>query len=136
MGLILGEDSVKVEVDTSLYPLDVIYSAAYVFLDRAYVLLDGDPKGKVIVELRPKLEGSLEELGNSFYNELLSYAFHKSQLNDSDDVRKILLQRALLTYHTPDSSFESNESSISEEISGDPEEVLIWEEEDKLPWEK
>ena len=137
MGSILGENSVKVDVDTKLYPLDVIYSAAYVFLDRAYILLDGNPEGRVIVELRPKEEMDLDKLGNEFNNELLSYAFHKSQLEGTGDVRKIILQRALLTYETPSQdSFDENNSVISEEISGDPEKIVIWEEsEEKLPWE-
>ena len=52
-------------------------------------------------------------------------------------MRKILLQRALLTYsHSSDDSFNQNESVISEEISGDPCEIVIWEEPaEKLPWE-
>jgi hypothetical protein len=34
--------TLTLSLDTSLYPRDVLYAAAYVFLDRAYVLLDRD----------------------------------------------------------------------------------------------
>ena len=59
MDFILLKDSVKVSVDTKIYPLDVIYSSAYVFLDKAYILLDGNPEEVVVVELRPKEEMDL-----------------------------------------------------------------------------
>jgi hypothetical protein len=41
-------------LNTKTYPLEAIYSAAYVFLDRAYIYLDGDPKKEIQVSLKGK----------------------------------------------------------------------------------
>ena len=117
------ERKVSVSVDTNLYPLDVIYSAAYVFLDKAYILLSGDPKNKVIVELKPKAEYDLEILGGEFNNELLSYANYKEMSRANKDVRHTILQRALLTC---DASYDAEED---DEQFDDPEGIAI-------PWEE
>lgn len=63
-------------LETSLYPRDVLYAAAYVFLDRAYVLLDrqGD---RFLVHLRgrsPLAESALRDMAGEFANELLAQA--------------------------------------------------------------
>ena len=39
-------------VNPKIYPLETVYSAAYTFLDKAYILLDGDPKKEIIVKLK------------------------------------------------------------------------------------
>jgi len=128
------DNFVLIEINPEIYPLDVVYSAAYVFLDRAYVRLDGNPDEKIIVELRPKENCSLNELKNEFNNELLNYAFHKSQIENSGDIRKILMQRALLI---PQRGEEKNDL-LNEEFSGDPNEVFPFEgsSEDEVPWEE
>lgn len=66
--------TLSLEVD--LYPRDVLYAAAYVFLDRAYVLLDrsGD---RYQVHLRGKAaldETTLRAMAGEFANELLAQA--------------------------------------------------------------
>jgi len=66
-----------VSINPKLYSLDVIYSVAYVLIDRAYVSLDGDVKKKVMVELKPKKKYDLEKLGNEFKKELLNYLQYK-----------------------------------------------------------
>ncbi len=62
------------------YPMDVVLGAAYVLIDRAYVLLDKDKAGSTLVELRLK-EGeefeTLYELAGEFSNELLSQALRR-----------------------------------------------------------
>ena len=63
-------------LDMSLYPRDVLYAAAYVFLDRAYVLLDRQDQ-RFIVRLRGKQaldEGTLRAMAGEFENELLAQA--------------------------------------------------------------
>ena len=59
----IENDSVILNINAKIYALETIYSAAYVFLDRAYILLDGDPENEVIIELKPKAEENLEKLG-------------------------------------------------------------------------
>ena len=95
------EGFVTLSLNPKVYPLDVVYSASYVFLDKSYVLLDGNPNKEVIVELRfKKSKGSkkqLEGLGRDFLNELVNYADYRERAEKTKEIRQILLQRALIT---------------------------------------
>jgi His-Xaa-Ser system protein HxsD len=88
-------ETIKIKVKTNLYPLDVIYSTAYVFLDKSYVVLDGDPEKEIEVELALKKKGDLEKLKNDFLNELLNYAFYKNKLKETYSIRELILNKAL-----------------------------------------
>jgi His-Xaa-Ser system protein HxsD len=89
-------DFVIVQVNTKIYPLDTIYYAAYVFLDRAFVVLDGNPSDLVSVELRPKDKTKdPEELGRNFNDELLSYSLYKIQAERGKDIRESILRQVL-----------------------------------------
>ena len=60
---------IRMAIDLKVYSLSTIYSAGYVFLDRAYIYLDMGKKGKVDVRLLPKnKKGNLNRLGMDFYN--------------------------------------------------------------------
>jgi len=61
---------------SELYPREVLYAAAYVFLDRAYVLLDQDAARYVVhVRGRQPLDAAdLRALAGEFENELLAQA--------------------------------------------------------------
>lgn len=95
------EGCVRLSINPEIYPLDVIYSAAYVFLDRVYILLSGDMKN-IQVELRmkeraDKREDLLKKLAREFCNELLNYSFYKQQVEKNAALREVILKRALLT---------------------------------------
>lgn len=125
-GIELDKDGncTRVVVNPGLYPLDVIYSASYVFIDKAYIMLDGDPKKEIVVELRPKSKGAdLEKLGRDFLNELLNYCMYKSQVEKNSELRKLILQRALLTNDILE------EEGESESYIDDPDGIAI-------PWEE
>ncbi|HVM97303.1 MAG TPA: His-Xaa-Ser system protein HxsD [Candidatus Acidoferrales bacterium] len=72
--------TLRLSLDIDLYPREVLYAAAYVFLDRAYVLLDRDGQ-RFIVQLRAKQpleEAALRAFAGEFENELLAQALrHK-----------------------------------------------------------
>ncbi len=59
-----------------LYPMDAIYGAAYVLIDRSYLLLDKDDDGNVLVHIQAKAgktdEQDLNTLAGDFANEALS----------------------------------------------------------------
>jgi len=119
---------VTVSVNPKIYPLDVIYSAAYVFLDRAYIIIDGDPDEEIVIEFRPKDKGSdLESLGNEFNNELLSYSVYKTQSEKNSAIRQLVLQRALFT-NDPELEDIFSTSSGTESYEDDPEGIAV-------PWE-
>jgi His-Xaa-Ser system protein HxsD len=68
--------TLALSLDIQLYPRDVLYAAAYVFLDRAYVLLDRQGS-RFIVHLRTKQtadEATLRAMAGEFENEMLAQA--------------------------------------------------------------
>ena len=84
---------VKLPVNTSVYPLQSIHSAGYVFMDRAYVRLDEGKKGTVDVWLSPKgTEKDLDQLALDFSQELLNYAHYFSSLKANAEGLKLLQQ--------------------------------------------
>lgn len=131
------ENQVLISVNPKIYPLDAIYSAAYVFLDKAYILLDGNPEEKITIELKPKEKHDLEKLGREFNNELLNYAQYKKQAELNAPLRQILLQRALLTNDPSlqDSAAKEDEDLGLDDLDDDldfledPEGIAI-------PWEE
>ncbi|MFH8092876.1 MAG: His-Xaa-Ser system protein HxsD [Candidatus Aenigmatarchaeota archaeon] len=96
--LVVNEDEnfVQVSINPKFYNLDVIYSAIYVFLDKYYVKIEGEPEEEVIVKLKPK-EGKvdLEKVGREFNNELISYAAAAIRGWKTADLRKTIIERAL-----------------------------------------
>ena len=68
--------TMTISLNDDLYPRDVLYAAAYVFLDRAYVLLDRAGE-RFVVHLRgkqPQDEATLRAMAGEFENELLAQA--------------------------------------------------------------
>src|SRR5947209_19928636 len=69
----------RVELDDTLYPLEALYGAAYIFIDRCWVLLDRPGAGRWRVTLSPKGGAAdaktLGALVGEFANELLSCAW-------------------------------------------------------------
>lgn len=68
--------TLTLSLDVGLYPRDVLYAAAYVFLDRAYVLLDRQD-ARYLVQFRSKRpleETTFHAMAGEFENELLAQA--------------------------------------------------------------
>lgn len=129
------KDSVILSINPKLYALETVYSAAYVFLDRAYVLLDGDPKKEIIVKLKSKKKEDLEKLGLEFLNELINYSDYQKRSEQTKKIREILLQRALITN---DPSIIQADKEFNDEIEGldDDEDFLDDPEGIAIPWEE
>jgi len=119
------EKIVLVSVNPKIYPLDVIYSASYAFLEKSYVFLDGNSK-LVKIELKPKTKYNLEKLGREFNNELLKYADYKKRSEKTKQIREMIIQRALFT--NDPSLADQIDEELNEEIE-DPEGIAI-------PWEE
>ena len=92
------ENSVLISVKTKIYPLEVIYSAAYMFLDRVYVTIDGDPKKEVIIQLKAK-KGKIDfkKLVGDFNNELINYSVYAIQAARTGAIREAIIKRAMET---------------------------------------
>lgn len=109
-------------VNTSIYPLDIIYSAAYILIDKAFIILDGDPKKEILVEIRKKEERQdLQDLVQAFNEELLNYAAYKVQSEKNKTLREIMLQRILLIN---DPNYFIGKEKSKEVIAEDPKKVM------------
>lgn len=120
-------NEITIAVNPLLYPIEAIYGAAYVFLDKAYLFLDGDPKKSVIVRIRGKEKitpRQLKDLAGEFYNEILSFALRNQISKNNQKIREMIIARALFTPPTA-----KNEPSPKREWKEDKLGLA-------LPWEQ
>jgi len=90
--------TVDVVVDTSVYPLEVVMGAAYVFVDRCFLLLDRTPEGRIRVAFTMKPGAPADgasALAGEFQNELLAQALRAALGERHEKVREALVARAL-----------------------------------------
>jgi len=115
-----------IKLNPKIYPLEIIYSAAYVFLEKAYIKLDGDIDKEIIVEIKSK-DNEIKNIELEFQNELLNYAEYNTNLKNNKEIRQAIIQRALMTNDETiiDEIFEE----IDDEEIDDPEGIAI-------PWEE
>jgi His-Xaa-Ser system protein HxsD len=133
----LGRASLTVSVDDTLYPLDAVYGAAYVFLDRCYVLLDRAP-GRFRITLADKkaaLDGDgLRALAGELANELLSCAWrHRITVDNRAMIEAVTMQAIASAMgppaNAPPSLEELAKFDFTEEPLDDPLGIAVsWEE--------
>jgi His-Xaa-Ser system protein HxsD len=87
VSLDLGEASVTLTVDAEIYPLDALYAAAFVFIDRCYVFLDkpAPSRYRVVLSARGEVDdpAALRALVGEFSNELLACAWRQKITEDN-----------------------------------------------------
>lgn len=91
-------NSIKIEVDVNVYPLEAIYGTSYVFLDRAYIFIDQVKANKIIVYLKGKNKLSVkdkDDLQGEFLNELLNYSFRSRLAKENKKTREYMIEQAL-----------------------------------------
>jgi His-Xaa-Ser system protein HxsD len=125
-------------IDGTLYPLGAVYGAAYVFLDRCYVVLDrpaegGDPASSLRVTLAWKKgeppAGALEALAGEFANELLSCAWRAKIAEESRSVIEATTAKALAGAMGPPSLDDLEGYEFGDEAFDDPLGIAMsWEE--------
>lgn len=94
----IKDGSVVVSVNPKIYPLDVIFSAAYIFTDKNYIVLDGNPEEEILVEIKPKEKtDDMEKIANELNNELINYAAYAVQMARNAHLRHIIMRRILQT---------------------------------------
>lgn len=129
----LAARAVSLRVDASLYPLGAVYAAAYVFLDRCYVLLDRPDAAHVRVSLSWKKgeppAGALEAMAGEFANELLSCAWRAKIAEESRAVIEATTARALSGAMGAPSLDDLESFEFGEEAFEDPLGIAMsWEE--------
>ena len=94
------EKKIKTIVDLKIYPLEAIYGAAYVFVDKAYIFLDSQEEGKVEIFFRAKDDANLPELEKiegEFMNELLNYTLRLKLSESNKKIREYVVEQALFS---------------------------------------
>jgi His-Xaa-Ser system protein HxsD len=93
-----SDGKLVLSLDKGIYPLDVIYGASYVFIDRAYILL-GKVDDKTTVEITAKIastsEDAMKAMVGEFGNELLSQALRKKITRDNQQILETIVSQAL-----------------------------------------
>lgn len=127
----LEERRVRFPIDESLFPLDAIYGAAYLFVDRCYVFLDRPADQRVEVQLRAKGdadEAALEALAGEFANELLNQALRVRVGDSTRKIREYTMAKAFFS-QSQTSSIDALLAELdAEELDEDPLEI-------EVPWE-
>jgi len=89
-----------ISLNPKIYPLEAIYGACYVFIDRAYLFLDGDPNKEVTIYIKGKSNltpKKLEALAGEFENELLNYTLRLALAKNTRKVRETIVEKALFS---------------------------------------
>ncbi len=90
--------SVAFLLDEALYPLDAIYGASYLFVDRCWLFLDRPADRQVQVRLRSKeaevADAELDALAGEFANELLNQVLRLRVADSTRALREYTMARA------------------------------------------
>jgi His-Xaa-Ser system protein HxsD len=105
LNITISAAGVQWTISPKIYPLDVVYQAAFVFIDRAYLMLDEDAKGNIVVSLKGKealSKPQLEALQGEFANELLNQAVRRTLSKQNRRLRELIVAKALFAASRPD----------------------------------
>ncbi len=136
----LASGSARIELDEALYPLDAIYGAAYVFIDRCFVLLDRPRAGIVRANLSPKKRAESEQaqrqqlhtLVGEFANELLSCAWRAQITRENKALIEQVTVQAIAGAMGPPSLEDLAKFDFTAEPLEDPLGIAMsWEEKHK-----
>ncbi len=120
-------NQIKFRVNLQNYPLEAIYGAAYVFLDKAYLFLDNKSPEKIEVFLKGKKKFNkkqLEELKGEFLNELLNYTVRINLSKNNKKIREYIISQALF------SALGDDQANKEDEIKYEDDPLGI-----AIPWE-
>lgn len=93
----MGPREVSFDLSEELYPLDAVYGASYVYVDRCYVWLTRPAARTVRVRLRTREDTSAEALhalAGEFGNELLNQVLRDRISRSTSSIREYYMARA------------------------------------------
>jgi His-Xaa-Ser system protein HxsD len=132
LGFSLGRDSVSFEVDESVYSLDAVYGASYLFLEKCFIYLSRPRPQVVSVRLTtrgPAAADALDTLAGEFANELVSQVARLRLSQATSRIREYYTAAALRAAASAPSVDELLAELESEELLEDPLEIMV-------PWEE
>ena len=127
----IDDRSLGLQLSEELYPLDAIYGAAYLFVDRCYVFLDRPADKQVQVRFRVKSdapEADIEALAGEFCNEVLNQVVRLRVGESTRTLREYYLARAFFGDDTRASIDALLAELDSDELEDDPLEIQV-------PWD-
>ena len=132
LGFSLAPDQISFEVDESVYPLEAVYGACYLFLERCFVYLSRSKPQ--VVDVRLTARGSatpaeLDALAGEFANELLSQATRLRLSQATARIREYYTAAALRAATSAPSIDALLAELEAEELGEDPLEIMV-------PWEE
>jgi len=109
-----GDNSLVFSIDESIYPLDILKQAAFIFIDRCYVHLDREGERFVItLKGKEKLNAAaLEALQGEFDNELLNQLVRRQIGRNNQKLREMIVAKALLSATRRDSAESPSQSQV------------------------
>ncbi|MBT7903471.1 hypothetical protein HN587_06430 [Candidatus Woesearchaeota archaeon] len=112
----IESDNATFSLNPKIYPIDIVYSAAYIMIDKAFIILDGDPTQEILIEIRKKKPNQdLNLLVQDFNEELLNYSVYKIQNERNKQIRETILQRVLLTNNAePQTTIKQPKNTVSD----------------------
>jgi His-Xaa-Ser system protein HxsD len=122
---------IKKIIDLKVYPLEAVYGAAYLFVDRVYIFLDTQEKDKLEVSLRAKeeVDFSPEKIEGEFMNELLNYTLRLKLSDSNKKIREQIVEQALFAaLGREEGILKNNDQEQKFEFEDDPLGIAI-------PWE-
>ena len=127
------DGSVLLIVDESIYPLESIYGACYIFVDRCYVFLDRPEDKKVSIRLKSKhqqeiseqITVELESLVGEFANELLNQVLRFTISSSTGQIREYVMGRAFTSSRTQASIDALLAELDAEELEEDDLEISV-----------
>lgn len=132
LGFALGPDQITFEVDESVYPLEAVYGAAYLFLERCFVYLSRPKPEAVDVRLTARESATpaeLDALAGEFANELVSQVTRLRLAQATARIREYYTAAALRAAASAPSVDDLLAELESEELLEDPLEIMV-------PWEE
>jgi His-Xaa-Ser system protein HxsD len=128
--------TITLSIREDIYPLDAIYGAAYLFIDRCFVFLDRPEDQVVSVRLKVKKENPkedsqtvLESLVGEFANELLNQVLRFRITESTSKIREYYMARAFVSVPAQTSLDALLAELDAEELEDDELEISV-------PWEE
>ncbi|MDD5005955.1 MAG: His-Xaa-Ser system protein HxsD [Candidatus Omnitrophica bacterium] len=115
----MSQNVIKIVLNSDIYNLEAILNACYAFIDRAYVFLDSDSKGKKVrVSLESKQvisAGKKAQLRGDFENELLYCSLRHKIGTNNKKIREYIVNRAIYSA-LPISSEDFNSDALKDPL--------------------
>ena len=129
IGYEISDQTIRYIIDETIYPLDAIYGASYLFVDRCFLFFNRVEDQKIEIHMKSKGSASLEDLLGEFCNELLNQVIRFRLGESTAKIREYYMARAFLS-HPAQNSIDALLAELdAEELEEDELEISV-------PWEQ